>query len=129
MRHTVKLTGALEDYIESIYVIEKSKGEVRITDIALFMGISKPSVNKAVESLRKNGLLEHEKYGCIKLTSTGKKVASEVYFRHEMLTSFLVNTLGIDKNIAEQDACKMEHIVSHETLYKLIDYMKTNSSV
>ncbi len=129
MKTTVKLTGALEDYLEAIYIIEKSKDEVRITDIALFMEISKPSVNKAVENLRRNGLLEHEKYGCIKLTSAGRKVASEVYFRHEMLTNFLVNTLGIDRNIAEQDACKMEHIVSHETLYKLIDYMKSNSSV
>lgn len=120
----VKLTGSLEDYLEAAYLIGKNKGEVRITDIALFMNLSKPSVNKAVASLKKNGLLEHEKYGAIKLTKSGLKLAKEIYFRHETLTKFFIETLDISPVTAEEDACKIEHIISQHTLKKLVDYMQ-----
>lgn len=124
MKCTVKLTGSLEDYLEAVYLIEKKKGEVRITDIALFMNLSKPSVNKAVSTLKENGLLEHEKYGAIKLTESGTKLAKEIYFRHETLTKFFIETLGIEPEIAEDEACRIEHIISRQTLSKLVDYMK-----
>ncbi len=124
MKCVVKLTGSLEDYLEAVYLIEKNKGEVRITDIALFMNLSKPSVNKAVSTLKENGLLEHEKYGSIRLTETGTRLAKEIYFRHETLTKFFIDTLGIEPRIAEDEACKIEHIISHQTLNKLVDYMK-----
>lgn len=124
MECMAKLTGSLEDYLEAVYLIEKNKGEVRITDIALFMNLSKPSANKAVLTLKENGLLEHEKYGSIKLTESGTKLAKEIYFRHETLTRFFIKTLGIESKIAEDEACKIEHIISHQTLNKLVDYMK-----
>lgn len=129
MKCTVKLTGSLEDYLEAVYLIEKKKGEVRITDIALFMNLSKPSVNKAVSTLKENGLLEHEKYGAIKLTVSGTKLAKEIYFRHETLTKFFIETLGIEPEIAEDEACKIEHIISRQTLSKLVDYMKNCKNV
>ena len=129
MKCTVKLTGSLEDYLEAVYLIEKKKGEVRITDIALFMNLSKPSVNKAVSTLKENGLLEHEKYGAIKLTEYGTKLAKEIYFRHETLTKFFIETLGIEPEIAEDEACKIEHIISRQTLNKLVDYMKNCKNV
>lgn len=123
MGYTVKLTGSLEDYLEAIYLISKSKNEVRVTDIALFMNLSKPSVNKAVINLKDNELLEHEKYGLIKLTEKGYKMAKEIFFRHETLMNFLVQTLGIERETAEIEACKMEHIISHQTLDKMVAYM------
>lgn len=129
MKCTVKLTGSLEDYLEAVYLIEKKKGEVRITDIALFMNLSKPSVNKAVSTLKENGLLEHEKYGAIKLTESGTNLAKEIYFRHETLTKFFIETLGIEPEIAEDEACKIEHIISRQTLSKLVDYMKNCKNV
>ena len=129
MKCTVKLTGSLEDYLEAVYLIEKKKGEVRITDIALFMNLSKPSVNKAVSTLKENGLLEHEKYGAIKLTVSGTNLAKEIYFRHETLTKFFIETLGIEPEIAEDEACKIEHIISRQTLSKLVDYMKNCKNV
>lgn len=128
MKCTVKLTGSLEDYLEAVYLVEKKKGEVRITDIALFMNLSKPSVNKAVSTLKESGLLEHEKYGTIKLTESGTKLAKEIYFRHETLTKFFIETLDIEPEIAENEACKIEHIISRQTLNKLVDYMKNFSN-
>lgn len=119
----LKLTSSLEDYLEVIYLLTKDKGEVRITDIAVFMNLSKPSVNRAIVSLKENALLEHERYGTIKLTKDGLLLAKEIYFRHEILTKFFVKTLGIDPDIAQNDACKIEHIISHQTLSKLVAYM------
>ena len=129
MKYTVKLTGSLEDYLEAVYLIEKKKGEVRITDIALFMNLSKPSVNKAVSTLKENGLLEHEKYGAIKLTESGTNLAKEIYFRHETLTKFFIETLDIEPEIAEDEACKIEHIISSQTLGRLVNYMKNCKNV
>ncbi len=129
MECMTKLTGSLEDYLEAAYLIEKNKGEVRITDIALFMNLSKPSVNKAVSNLKDNGLLEHEKYGLIKLTEPGTKLAKEIYFRHETLTKFFIGTLGIKPEVAEEEACKIEHIISHQTLSKLVDYMQKKNFI
>lgn len=129
MKCTVKLTGSLEDYLEAVYLIEKKKGEVRITDIALFMNLSKPSVNKAVSTLKENGLLEHEKYGAIKLTESGTNLAKEIYFRHETLTKFFIETLDIEPEIAEDEACKIEHIISSQTLGRLVNYMKNCKNV
>lgn len=118
-----RLTCSQEDYLESIYLIRKDKGEVRITDIALFMNTSKPSANKAVLLLKEEGLIDHEKYGLISLTKKGEMLADDIYFRHKTLMDFLINTLKVDSTLAEKDACKMEHVISHETLEHLIAYL------
>lgn len=123
MEQEIKLTGALEDYLKAVYLVEKTKGEVRITDIALYMTLTKPSVIKAMAILKTNGLLEHEKYGLIKLTEKGRDLAEEINFRHKVLTDFLEKTLGIESKTAEKDACKMEHVISTQTLKKLVEYM------
>lgn len=123
MRSSIKLTGSLEDYLEAIYLLAKDKSEVRITDIAVFMNLSKPSVNRAISNLKANALLEHERYGTIKLTEDGLLLAKEIYFRHETLTKFFIENLGIDPEVAQNDACKIEHIISHQTLNKLVAYM------
>ena len=118
-----EISASLEDYLETIYLLQQKNKEVRITDIASELKISKPSVNRAVGSLKEAGYLEHEFYGTIALTKTGEKIASGVLARHTLIKRFLIEKLGVDEKTAEEDACKMEHVVSPETMNKLYDFI------
>lgn len=120
---------SLEDYLEAIYVIEKSKGFCRITDIAQKLAISKASVNKAVKNLKQLGFLSHEKYSTITLKEAGRQAAEKVYLKHVSLLNFLTQTLKIPFEIAEKEACKIEHVISTETLEKLITYSESQAQV
>lgn len=120
----LKLTRALEDYLEAIYILNLQDENVRITDISTFLKISKPSANRAVKLLCLHNLLTHERYGKILLTKKGIEIAKEIYHRHEILCQFFIETLKIDKLTAESDACKIEHVISTETLNKLVEYSK-----
>lgn len=122
-----KITGSLEDYLEAIYLLQQKNETVRITDLAAELSISKPSANRAVDTLRKDGLVLHEKYGTITLTTHGEEIAKDVYFRHQSLLRFLVENLGVEPKLAEEDACRMEHVISEETLRRLIAYSQKHS--
>ncbi len=95
------------------------EGEVRVTDIAVRLGVSKPSVLTALKTLEEQGLLEHERYRGVTLTERGKIRAAEIRERHDFLTSFLRDVVGVSPKIAEQDACKLEHILSEESIDKM----------
>lgn len=123
-----ELTGSLEDYLETIYILLKKSATVRITDIAKFLALSKPSVNRAVKTLKEANLVVHEKYGTITLTKKGEELAKGVYFRHKTLMNFLVNDLKIEPKTAEQEACRIEHDISEESLKKLIAYSKKHKN-
>lgn len=97
-----------------------------MTDIACMLEISKPSVNRAVRSLKNFGLVHHEKYGTLTLTNEGQKIAKDVYFRHRVITEFLIEKLKIEPKIAEEEACKIEHAISSETLRKIVKYSKND---
>jgi DtxR family Mn-dependent transcriptional regulator len=112
------MTQSLEDYLETVSFLADD-GEVRVTDIASRLGVSKPSVLTALKILEEQGLLEHERYRTVSLTRKGAIQASDIRDRHIFLTSFLRDTVGVSMNTAEEDACKMEHILSEETLSKL----------
>jgi DtxR family Mn-dependent transcriptional regulator len=112
------MTQSLEDYLEMVSFLSDD-GEVRVTDIASRLGVSKPSVLTAVKTLELQGLLEHERYRSVTLTQKGAIKASEIRDRHSFLTSFLHDVLGVSPEVAEDDACKMEHILSEETLKKM----------
>jgi DtxR family Mn-dependent transcriptional regulator len=112
------MTQSLEDYLEMVGFLSDD-GEVRVTDIASRLGVSKPSVLTALKILEDRGLLEHERYRSVTLTEQGKEAAAEIRGRHDFLTSFLHNVVGVSLNVAEQDACKMEHVLSEETLKKM----------
>jgi DtxR family Mn-dependent transcriptional regulator len=112
------MTQSLEDYLEMVGFLS-DEGEVRVTDIASRLGVSKPSVLTALKTLEDQGLLEHERYRSVTLTERGKEAAAEIRGRHDFLTAFLHNILGVSPDIAEQDACKMEHVLSEETLKKM----------
>jgi DtxR family Mn-dependent transcriptional regulator len=94
-------------------------GEVRVTDIASRLGVSKPSVLTALKVLEEQGLLEHERYRSVALTPKGVIRASEIRGRHHFLTAFLHEVVGVDAETAEKDACKMEHVLSEETLKRM----------
>lgn len=118
------MTSSLEDYLEAVFVLANQKGSVRITDIAEFLGVSKPSVNRAVNTLTQNGFLEHITYGDIVITPAGESYAANVLHRHKLIKQFLVDKLGVDEDIAEKDACQMEHVMSPVTIDKLYEYLE-----
>lgn len=109
-----KFTPSIEDYLECIYQTNQGQG-VKSTDIAAKLAVSKPSVHRAIVTLAEMGLLQQEKYSLIYLTEAGQKKAAEVAAKHEILSGFLQYVLGIAPEVAEEEACKMEHGVSMET--------------
>ncbi len=118
------MTQSLEDYLESIsFLFEEKEGTVRITDIADRLHVSKPSVVTAMRALEQQGFIVHEHYGTIALTRTGAKRAALIRERHAVLTRFLREFLGVSQVVAEEDACRIEHVLSEETLECLKTYM------
>jgi Mn-dependent DtxR family transcriptional regulator len=118
------MTSSLEDYLEAVFIISKEKDNVRITDIAEFLGVSKPSVNRAINTLTQNGYLEHVTYGDILITPQGESYAANVLRRHKLIKHFLIDTLGVDEKTAEHEACQMEHVMSSSTIDKLYEYLE-----
>ena len=112
-----------EDYLETIYILNRRTGFVRSIDIANEMGYSKPSVSKGMSLLREMGYITVAAYGEIKLTKNGLKRAKEVYSRHLLIREFFIRKLGVNPTTAEIDACKVEHVISEETYLRLRDFM------
>ena len=104
-----------EMYLETIHVLYKKNGRVRSVDVSEHMGYSKPSVSRAVGLLKNGGYIEVDQDGYITLTATGLALAEKIYERHTVLTNFLVS-LGVDPQVAAEDACKLEHAISDESL-------------
>lgn len=103
-----------EMYLESIYILSRKKGEVRSLDIAEYMHYSKPSISRAVSILKDADYIRVDKSGYITLTETGHAIALKMYERHTVLTEILCR-LGVDRETATEDACKMEHVISDQT--------------
>ena len=112
-----------EMYLESIYVLCNTKAQVRSIDIAEHMNYSKPSVCRAVRLLKNDGFITVDKKGYISLTDAGIERANKIFERHTVLTDFLI-ALGISKETADNDACRMEHIISEETFNALKNHLK-----
>jgi DtxR family Mn-dependent transcriptional regulator len=113
-----------EDYLEAIYLLKKRNGEARVKDIAKDLNIKLPSVTEFIKKLSKQNLLTYERYGKVKLTASGEKIAKNVYKKHETLFYFLTEILHVDSKIALRDACLMEHGLSKKTLNKLSKFIK-----
>ncbi len=103
-----------EMYLETMLVLKNRFGYVRSIDIANELGVSKPSVSRAVALLKDNGYITFDPNGMILLTDSGKNVAEKIYERHNILSQFLAK-LGVNETTAAHDACKIEHIISDET--------------
>lgn len=103
-----------EMYLETIYDLSMTRSSVRSIDIAEAMGYSKPSVSRAVGLLKQGGYLQMDKDGFLTLTDTGIAVATKIFERHNVLSRMLMS-LGVSKEAATEDACKIEHVISDET--------------
>jgi DtxR family Mn-dependent transcriptional regulator len=117
------MPGAFERYLETIYAIGEGGGEVRGKDIATSLGVSKPSVSEMVDRLVENSLVTHDKYQHIKLTAKGKRIAKGLDRKHEVIKHFFTDVLGVDEELADRDACEIEHVISDKTLDKLVEYL------
>lgn len=115
-----------ENYLETILVLKEKQGIVRSIDIAKAMNFSKPSVSRAVGILKSDGYITIENGGDIELTQMGKEKAESIYERHRLLTEFLQNVTGVSAEIAEEDACRMEHILSNEVFEGIKKFMQVS---
>lgn len=121
------LTASLEDYLEIIYILSQNSESVGVTDIAKALSISKPSVTRAVSTLKDEKFLNQEKYGKISLTEKGIKTAKTIYDKHRIISEFLTCVLKVDSQTAEIDACKIEHTLSYKTIKSIEDFLKTKN--
>jgi DtxR family Mn-dependent transcriptional regulator len=119
------MTQSQEDYLEMVSFLS-DEGAVRVTDIAARLGFSKPSVSAALKLLEERGLVSHARYGTVALTCEGQKLAASVRERHNLIKRFLVSNLHVSGETAEKDACKMEHILSDETINSLRAALKSD---
>ena len=104
-----------EMYLETILILKKRNGQVRSIDIARELDFSKPSVSRAVGILKDDEFISIDEGGLIDLTEKGKARAKNIYEKHKNLTAFLIEIVGVSPEIAEEDACRMEHFISEET--------------
>lgn len=114
-----RVSASLEDYLEAIYFVGQKNDTVRITDIAIELGISKSSVNRAINTLKSQNLVLHEHYGALQLTEQGYKIAENVAKRHNILKRFLIEILKVDEKRAEEEACLIEHSLSMDTILRI----------
>ncbi len=112
-----------EMYLETILILSKEQTTVRSLDIADHMGFSKPSVSRAVGLLKSGGYITVDGNGYIALTDIGREVAEKIYERHTVLTEVLIR-LGVSREVALEDACKMEHVISDESFEAVKNYLK-----
>ena len=110
----MKIMRAAEDYLEAMLMMQEKHGYIRSIDVADYLGVTKPSVSYTTKRLRESGYITMDKDGLITLTDSGMQIASSMLDRHHMLTQFLI-TLGVDRETAEKDACRMEHDISQQT--------------
>ena len=103
-----------EMYLESIFVLCKSKAQVRSIDVAEYMNYSKPSVSRGIGILKNQNYITVDKDGFIALTEMGKIKANKIFERHDILTKVL-KILGVSEQVAADDACRIEHVISDET--------------
>ena len=118
-------TSAFERYLDVIYEIEDTGGEVRVKDIAAALGVSYPSVSEMVDRLVSEGLVTHDKYRQISLTAKGRRIGKGLDEKHEVIKRFFTNVLGVDEKAADKDACEIEHVISDETLVRLVRYLES----
>ena len=114
----MKIQESAENYLETILVLHKSKGVVRSIDIANELGFSKPSVSVAMKNLRVGGYIRVDADGNIELLDAGREIAEKIYERHTLLSEWLTN-LGVAPEVAAEDACRIEHVISGETFEAL----------
>ena len=120
----MRILESSEDYLEAMLMMKEQHGYIRTIDIAVELGVTKPSVSYATKRLRENGYISMDSDGFIKLEAPGMEIANRIYGRHRKLTAFFI-ALGVDPDTAK-DACKVEHDLSEETYSKMIAFAEKN---
>ena len=123
-----KYNESSEDYLEAILMLSKKLPVVRSVDIATELDFKKPSVSVAMKNLREKGHITVTDAGYIYLTDSGKEIAEMIYERHDVLTHYLIS-LGVPEDIAAEDACKIEHIISKESFQAIKYTYKKNETM
>lgn len=119
-----QMTSPLEDYLKAILVLSIRNETVGVEDIASFLDVTRPSVHRAVQVLKEADYLDSEAYGEIKLTPAGESHAATLLRRHKMIKRFLEQTLSVPERLAEEDACRMAHMLNRETVDALYKYLE-----
>ena len=110
----MKIHESAENYLETILILKKRQGQVHSIDIASELSFSKPSVSVAMKNLRLNGYIDVDKEGYITLLDKGLEIAEKIYERHTLFSDWLM-ALGVSPEVAAEDACRIEHVISNET--------------
>lgn len=121
----MKLQESGEDYLESILKIERQKGAVRSIDIANDLKVTKPSVSRAIHILEERGFITINESSHLILSEEGRAIAEKIYERHVLFTQFLIK-IGVDEEVAAEDACRMEHTLSDESFSALKTFIETH---
>ena len=121
----MEIRESAEDYLEAILRLSRQGEGVRSIDVATMLGVSKPSVSHAMKLLREDGYIAMDRYGTITLLGKGAEIANNIYERHRVLSQML-ESMGVSKETALADACKMEHDISQETFEKIKEYFFKN---
>ena len=119
-----KLSASLEDYLEAIFNLAGEADVVRSKDIAESLSVSRSSVTGALRALKKKGLVNYKPYDFVTLTELGRTEAAEIVRKHNVLTSFFVDVLGVETNVAQQAACKAEHALGPGIIEKLLSFIE-----
>lgn len=117
------LSSSLEEYLKTMYILKNTENQIRVTDISNKLGCSKPSVNRALNCLKEEGLINYEVYGDIELTNEGVQTAKSIVKRYDILRLFLTEILGVDEEVAKSEATEMKHCISEDTILKLENYI------
>ena len=123
MKNEGAIGKSAEDYLESMIILKEKNGYIRSIDIATFLGVTKPSVSNAMKRLREEGYIEMNRSGFITVTEKGMEIADKIYTRHKKLTDFFI-ALGVNEEVAEDDACKIEHDLSDETFEAICNHIE-----
>ncbi len=121
----MQINRSSEDYLEAMLMMKEEHGYIRSIDVAAQLGVTKPSVSYATKRLRENGYITMDRDGLITLTESGLKIATSIYDRHKVLTSFLTH-IGVDPITAKEDACNMEHDMSEQSYQAFRKYITDN---
>lgn len=119
-----KVTRSVEDYLEAIYEISVGGEGARVKDIARRLDVTYPSISGILKKLVEMGLVQHERYGNIVLTPEGKKLGKDISERHKILFDFMHRILRVSKEVAQSDACGMEHSLSPETREAFLSFVR-----
>ncbi|MBE6714717.1 MAG: metal-dependent transcriptional regulator [Ruminococcaceae bacterium] len=116
-----------EMYLETLFVLSRDSAYVRAIDVGEYMGYSKPSVSRAIGLLKKAGYVTSDKDGYLFLTEAGRTIAEKIFNRHNLLTKFLIS-MGVSEETASEDACKIEHVISDESIDAIRKVMETKKA-